>query len=932
MQLDMQSYIFTEIEQKWQNRWKAQKSITDRNLLTAKNIPKYYMLNMFPYPSGSGLHVGHYVGYIASDIVCRYYKHIGYHVMNPMGFDAFGLPAEQHAIQTGQHPAVTTQKNIAKYITQLDQIGLDFDWDQSVNTSEPAYYKWTQWIFLQMFNSWYHTATQKASPIETLIDEFACHGNTKVEAACDDHTPIFSAQEWNAFSETEKQAKLLHYRLAYLKDSIVNWCEGLGTVLANEEVKDGFSERGGYPVTRKKMKQWSLRMTAYAQRLLTDLEPLDWPLSTKEMQRNWIGKSQGAEISFRVQGERGKTITVFTTRPETIFGACFIVLAPEHPWASFMAQQRGDVELIAYIETSKNRSERNRLAETTFLSGVFLGACVIHPFTGAPLPIWVADYVLPGYGTGAIMGVPAHDKRDYTFAQSFDLLTLPVIESTILIEDGPYELPEGTMINSDFLNGLSVAEAAEKVMEKLTQKRIGKYKINYRLQDPIFSRQRYWGEPFPIYYKEDGLPYALSPDQLPLLLPAVSSYKPNQSGVPPLGNASNWSTPEGYPLDLHTMPGWAGSSWYFLRYMDPHNQETFLSREKEAYWKGVDCYIGGAEHATGHLLYARFWTKVLYDLDYIHISEPFPKLLHQGLIQQVTAIVYRLKDKNVFVSAGLIAKYDIVPIYIPIAFVEKGVVDIKALKTWHPDFADARFLLEEGKYICGGKMEKMSKSKYNVVEPEQIIAQYGADALRLYLMFLGPLEQSKPWDLSGIEGVSRFLNKVWRFVHHAKNAHAATALPPNQAMIKIIHKTIKKVTESIKKCSFNTAISSLMICLNNLSSLETVPLAIVENFILLLDPFAPHMAAELWESIGKTSNLAEVSFPVWNEAYLEEKSFEYAIAINGKVRTKMVFNHDASPMAIEKAALANQVIQKWLAGKSTKNVVVVPKKMVNIVV
>ncbi|WP_342264930.1 leucine--tRNA ligase [Cardinium endosymbiont of Philonthus spinipes] len=926
----MQPYIFTEIEKKWQNRWKTQKSMIDRSSFIVKNVPKYYILNMFPYPSGSGLHVGHYMGYVASDILSRYYKHSGYHVMNPMGFDAFGLPAEQHAIQTGQHPAITTAKNIEKYIAQLDQVALDFDWDQSVNTSEPAYYKWTQWIFLQMFNGWYNTATQKASPIETLIQEFDGQGNTKVQAACDEHTPIFSAEEWNAFSETEKQAKLLHYRLAYLKDSTVNWCEALGTVLANEEVKDGVSERGGYPVVRKKMKQWSLRMTAYAERLLADLEGLDWPLSTKEMQRNWLGKSQGAEITFRVQGQRGETITVFTTRPETIFGACFIALAPEHPWASFMAQQTGDAELTAYIEQAKNRSERSRLAEATFLSGVFVGACVIHPFTGAPLPIWVADYVLASYGSGAIMGVPAHDKRDYIFAQSFDLLILPVIESTMLVEDGPYEAPTGRMINSDFLNGFSVPEAAEKVMQQLTQKRIGRHKVNYRLQDPIFSRQRYWGEPFPIYYKENGLPYALAQDQLPLVLPEVSSYKPNKSGAPPLGNALNWSTPEGYPLDLHTMPGWAGSSWYFLRYMDPHNAEAFLSKEKAAYWKGVDFYIGGAEHATGHLLYARFWTKLLYDLGYIDINEPFPKLLHQGMIQQLTAIVYRLKEQNIFVSAGLISKYEVIPMYVPITFVEKGVLDLKALKNWRPEFADAGFLLEEGKYICGGKIEKMSKSKYNVVDPDRVIAEYGADALRLYLMFLGPLEQSKPWDLSGIEGASRFLNKAWRFVHHAKVSWATAE--PTHEMVKIIHQTIKKVTESIQKCSFNTAISSLMICLNRLSTFEKVTQSMVENFILLLEPFAPYMAAELWEMIGNTGNITEVAFPLWNETYLEEKSFEYAIAVNGKVRTKMVFNYDASSMAIEKAVLANGVIQKWIGGKSPKNVVVVPNKMVNVVV
>lgn len=926
----MEPYNFTSIEQKWQRKWNDQKAAIQATYPTT-NAPKYYMLTMFPYPSGSGLHVGHHTGYVASDIITRYHKHRGYHVINPMGFDAFGLPAEQYAIQTGQHPAITTENNIKKYTEQLKQVGLYFDWDRAVNTSDPTYYKWTQWIFLQLFNAWYNKSTQKAETIDTLIQAFERNGNSRVHAACDEETTLFSAEAWCTFSETEKQAKLLHYRLAYLKDSIVNWCESLGTVLANEEIKDGISERGGYPVIRKKMKQWSLRMTAYAERLLVDLDALDWPLSTKEMQRNWIGRSEGAAITFRVQGQRDQTITVFTSRPETIFGACFIALAPEHPWVRLMAEKTKDQTLIAYIEQAKNRTDRSRLVESQFLGGIFAGACVIHPFTGAPLSIWVADYVLPQYGTGAIMGVPAHDSRDYIFAQSFDLLALPVIESDMLLEDGPYEEPQGTMINSDFLNGLSVPEACEKAIQKLTEKRIGKHKVCYKLHDPIFSRQRYWGEPLPIYYKEDGLPYALSEDQLPLVLPEVTSYLPNKSGAPPLGNALNWSTPEGYPLDLTTMPGWAGSSWYFLRYMDPHNPTVFLSKKKEAYWNGVDFYIGGAEHATGHLLYARFWTKLLYDLGFIHMKEPFTKLFHQGMIQSFSAFVYRVKDSNTFVSFNLKGDYDVVPMHAPIAFVKKQILDTEAFKAWRPDFVDADFILEEGKYICGSKMEKMSKSKHNVINPDAVIAQYGADALRLYLMFLGPLDQSKPWDLSGIEGVSRFLNKVWRFVHHAKATWTDTAIPSSESTLKIIHRTIKKVAQDIERCSFNTAISSLMICLNELTDAKEVDKSIVKSFILLLEPFAPYIAAELWEIIGAQSAITTEDFPTWDQVYLEEKRFNYPIAINGKVRTKILFDHDTPHTVIEKEVLANTVIQKWLGGKSPKKVVIVQNKMVNLV-
>ncbi|MDD9140080.1 MAG: leucine--tRNA ligase [Candidatus Cardinium sp.] len=924
----MRAYNFTLIEEKWQNIWQKQQETIPHE--PSHYARKYYVLNMFPYPSGSGLHVGHYTGYVASDIIARYYKHKGYHVMNPMGFDSFGLPAEQYAIQTGQHPAITTEKNISKYKRQFRQMGLDFDWDRQINTSEPTYYKWTQWIFLQLFNAWYNNTTQKAEPIETLLQAFTSNGNHTVEAACDEDTPLFSAQEWNAFTASEQQAKLLHYRLAYLKYSMVNWCETLGTVLANEEVKNGFSEIGGYPVTRKKMKQWSLRMTAYAERLLEDLSSLDWPLPTKEMQRNWIGRSKGAEITFSVQGASDQTIKVFTTRPETIFGACFIALAPEHPFASFIANTTGDTILIDYIHKARNQSDRNRLADPTTLSGMFLSAYAIHPFTGARLPIWVADYVLPNYGTAAIMGVPAHSRQDYLFAQSFKLPSLPVIKSDNSLESEPYEGTEGKLINASFLNGLSVPMAFASIIQELVRKKIGKYKINYKVRDPIFSRQRYWGEPFPIYYKEDGLPYALSEDQLPLVLPEVSSYQPNKSGEPPLSNALNWTTPEGYPLELTTMPGWAGSSWYFLRYMDAHNANDLVSKAEEEYWSPVDCYIGGAEHATAHLLYARFWTKVLYDLGHIRRKEPFNKLFHQGMILNLSALAYRIKDKNEFVSFHLKESYDVVGIHVPIKFVHNHILDIKALKKWRPEFADATFILEDGKYICGSKMEKMSKSKHNVVNQERVIAQYGADALRLYLMFLGPLEESKPWDLAGIEGCSRFLHKIWRFVHYAQDSWTTTECINAKEITKTMHQTIQKVTEAIQRCSFNTAISSLMICLNKLSAHKKVKKSIVENFILLLEPFAPYIATELWEIIGK-GNIRTFPFPDWDKAYLVETSYAYPVAINGKIRTKIIFDCPTPDTIIEREVLMDAVIQKWLSGKTVKKVIIIPRKMINIV-
>jgi len=926
----MEPYNFIVIEEKWKKIWKEGSKPSISAQITHPH--KYYILNMFPYPSGSGLHVGHYLGYIASDIVARYHKHNGYHVINPMGFDAFGLPAEQYAIQTGQHPAITTKTNINKYIEQFQQIGLDFDWDRKIDTSDPSYYKWTQWIFLEMFNAWYNHATQRAEPIATLIQAFEKAGNKEVQAACDPGTPIFSAEAWKNFSPSEQQELLLRHRLAYLKDSMVNWCEALGTVLANEEVKDGFSERGGYPVVRKQMKQWSLRMTAYAERLLSGLDKLDWPRSTKEMQRHWIGFSPGAEINFRIQGQSNKFITIFTTRPETIFGACFIAIAPEHPWADFIAHKIGDRDLIQYIQASKNKTERSRLElSMSSISGRFTSTCVIHPFTGAPLPIWIADYVLPNYGTAAIMGVPAHDAKDYMFAQFFELLALPVITSNLLLEEGPYEGKEGVMVNSAFLNGLSVDIASERIIQELVRKNIGRYQVHYKLKDPVFSRQRYWGEPFPIYYKEDGLPYALSADQLPLVLPEVSSYKPNPSGKPPLSNALNWTTAEGYPLEQTTMPGWAGSSWYFLRYMDPYNADTFVSKEQEAYWKEVDCYIGGAEHATGHLLYARFFTKVLHDLGHIHVQEPFLKLFHQGMIQNESALVYKVKDKNTFISFGLIHEHDVVAIYVPIAFVQDHVLDIAAFQAWRSEYADAEFLLEAGKYICGSKLEKMSKSKHNVVNPDELIAKYGADSLRLYIMFLGPLDQSKPWDLHGIEGCHRFLKKAWNFLQNAQSQGFHTESEISQDVHKIMHQTIKNVTESIERYSFHTAISSLMICLNRLSSQEKVAQQVVAQFMLLLEPFAPHIAAEMWDRMGYKEPIQTAAFPRWDPAYLAVDSYDYPVAINGKVRTTMTFSKDTSDALIEQEVLNNAMVQKWVGEKPIQKLIIIPNKMINIV-
>lgn len=924
----MTPYNFQAIERKWQQYWEEQQTYrTDTN----PRNPKFYILDMFPYPSGEGLHVGHPLGYIATDIIARYKRSKGYAVLHPMGFDAFGLPAEQYAIQTGQHPTITTAKNIQRYQQQLQQVGLSYDWDRAVTTSDPSYYKWTQWIFIQLFNSWYDTRLQQARPIQDLIAIFEQEGNQQVQASCDKNVSSFTAEQWQAMDNFTQQQHLLAYRLAFLENTVVNWCPELGTVLANEEVKEGLSERGGYPVIRKQMRQWSLRITAYADRLLAGLDDLHWPISSKEMQRNWIGKSVGAEIKF-VTASNGQqqAITIFTTRPDTIFGVTFLVLSPEHPLATTICTLAQKASLESYITTAMNRSERDRLATAHQVTGVFTGAYALHPFTQAPIPIWVSDYVLVGYGTGAIMGVPAHDSRDYAFAQQFQLPIIQVIAGGD-IRQAAYEGKEGNLINSDFLNGLSIQAATQKVINKLTALQAGTSKVTYRLRNAVFSRQRYWGEPFPIYYQE-GLPYTLPAAELPLKLPSLTSYKPTLTGEPPLGNAPNWKTKEGCPLELNTMPGWAGSSWYFLRYMDPHNPQQLVSPAAQAYWQAVDLYVGGAEHITGHLLYARFWTQFLYDLGYINVKEPFQQLIHQGMIQGKSSLVYRIKGTNQFASYNLRQDYETTPMHVAINLVDKNdVLQIEAFKKWRPDLQDATFILEKGQYICGSEVEKMSKSKYNTITPDQVIAQYGADTLRLYTMFLGPIDQAKPWDMHGIEGVFRFLVKVWR-LFHPRQETTFTTETPSPATHKIIHQTIKKVSEDIERHSFNTAISNLMICVNELTALQCTNKEILQQLALLLAPFAPHLAEELWQLLGHTSSITQEPFPAYEAAYLQEESYEYPVAVNGKVRAKITFALTIDQQEIKAAILTHGSIQKWIQGQSIKNIIIVPHKMINIVI
>jgi leucyl-tRNA synthetase len=934
-------YNFREIEQKWQGYWTDHK--TYQTAIDSQR-PKYYVLDMFPYPSGAGLHVGHPLGYIASDIFARYKRLNGFNVLHPMGYDAYGLPAEQYAIQTGQHPAITTSKNIARYREQLDKIGFCFDWSREVRTCEPEYYKWTQWAFTRMFGSYYDTEAQQARPIEALIAHFEQNGSAGIHAAQSKELE-FTAEAWRSMSEVEQQQTLMNYRIAYLGETIVNWCPQLGTVLANDEVVGGVSERGGYPVEQKLMRQWCLRVSAYAQRLLDGLEVIDWSDSLKETQRNWIGRSEGTEMEFHV-ADSDVTFTIFTTRADTIFGVTFMVLAPESAYVQQVTTEGQRAEVEAYLEAIKHKTERERQAEHA-VTGVFSGAYAINPLTGAKIPIWISEYVLAGYGTGAIMAVPAHDSRDYAFARHFNLPIIPLIEGADVSESS-YDAKEGIMINSSNgelnLNGLTVKESIAATKKYVTAKGIGRVKVNYRLRDAIFSRQRYWGEPFPVYYKE-GMPYMIPADKLPLELPEVSDFKPTETGEPPLGHATMWAWNEAegcvvskelidgkniFPLELCTMPGFAGSSAYYLRYTDPRNHEALVSREANEYWQNVDLYLGGSEHATGHLIYSRFWNKFLHDLGITVCEEPFKKLVNQGMIQGRSNFVYRIKETNTFVSLGLKDQYDTTPIHVDVNIVTNDVLDVEAFKAWRPEYADAEFILEEGKYICGWAVEKMSKSMFNVVNPDDIVEKYGADTLRLYEMFLGPIEQSKPWDTAGIDGSFRFLKKFWGLYFKGED-WAVTEEQPSAASLKSLHKLIKKVTGDIESFSYNTAIPAFMIAVSELAQQKCACRAILEPMVILIAPFAPHIAEELWHRLGHDTTVGDAAWPKWNEQYLVESEVNYPISFSGKVRLKMSFPADTPVAEVEAQVLANADVQKWMNGQTPKKVIVVPGRIVNIV-
>jgi leucyl-tRNA synthetase len=924
----MAEYNFREIEKKWQGKWKDQGTYTAE---IDPLRPKFYSLDMFPYPSGAGLHVGHPLGYIASDIVSRFKLLKGFNVLHPMGYDSFGLPAEQYAIQTGQHPAVTTEQNITRYTEQLKNIGFAFDWNREVRTSDPAYYKWTQWIFMQLFNSYYDQEADKALSIASLVARFEKEGNSSVNAVCDEGTPSFTAEDWKGYPETQKQQLLLHYRLTFLAETTVNWCPALGTVLSNDEVKEGFSERGGHPVERKKMMQWSMRITAYADRLLKGLDGLDWSEPIKEMQRNWIGKSIGAEVVFDVKGSSQK-IQVFTTRVDTIYGVTFLSLAPESDLAAELItdDQRQNAE--AYIQQAKNRSERERMSDVKTISGAFTGSYAINPFNGEEIPVWVADYVLAGYGTGAVMAVPAHDERDYNFAKHFGLEIRQVIEGSM--ENGSFPGKTGTIINSGMISGLSVKEAMAKCIAFLEERKIGHGKIQYRMRDAIFTRQRYWGEPLPVYFK-NGLPYLIEEKDLPLVLPEVDKYLPTEDGDAPLGRAKNWNyqTAEGeFPLERSTMPGWAGSSWYFFRYTDPKNEKSLADKEKTDYWGAVDLYIGGSEHATGHLLYSRFWAKFLYDIGSVSIEEPFQKMINQGMIQGRSNFVYRIKGSNTFVSHGLREQHDTSAMHVDVNIVNNDQLNLDKFKSWRPDLATAEFILEDGKYYCGAEVEKMSKSKYNVVNPDDIIERYGADTLRLYEMFLGPLEQFKPWNTNGIDGVYKFLRKVWNLYHPANGGFAVSDAPASKEELKALHKAIKKMEEDMANYSFNTSVSSFMICVNELTALGCNKREVLEPLAILISPYAPHIAEELWSLLGHNASITRAAFPEFREEYLVESNFEYPVMINGKLRAKLDLPLTLTVPEIEKAALTDAQVQKWLEGKSPKKVIIVPGKIVNLVV
>ena len=918
-------YNFKEIEKKWQAYWAANHTFKAE---IDNSKPKYYVLDMFPYPSGAGLHVGHPLGYIASDIYSRYKRLCGFNVLHPMGYDAFGLPAEQYAIQTGQHPAVTTEKNIARYREQMDRIGFSYDWSREVRTCDPEYYKWTQWAFLQMFGSWYDNVQQKARPVEELEALFAANGNAGVDAACGD-VENFTAEQWNAFTEAEKSAVLMQYRIAYQGETAVNWCPALGTVLANDEVKEGYSVRGGHPVEQKKMTQWQLRVSAYAGRLLEDLEDLDWTDSLKDMQRNWIGKSQGAEMVFKVNnGSQDYDMTIFTTRADTVFGVTFMVLAPESEWVEILTTPEQKEAVEEYLVQAKKKTERERMTETKKVSGVFSGSYAVNPLTGDKVPVWISEYVLAGYGTGAIMAVPAHDSRDYAFARHFNLPVIPLIEGCDVSESS-FDAKEGIMCNSGFLNGMTVKEAIPAAIDYVEAHGIGRRKVNYRLRDAIFSRQRYWGEPFPVYFK-DGIATPMPLDKLPLELPEVDKFLPTETGEPPLGRAADW-TFDGYPVELSTMPGFAGSSAYYLRYMDPHNSEALVGTEADEYWRDVDLYIGGTEHATGHLIYSRFWNKFLFDLGYVCEKEPFRKLINQGMIQGRSNFVYRIINTNTFVSLGLKDQYETTEIHVDVNIVHNDRLDIEAFRNWMPDFANAEFILEDGEYICGWAVEKMSKSMFNVVNPDMICDTYGADTLRLYEMFLGPLEQSKPWDTKGIDGVNRFLKKVWRMFYD-RNGLIVTDEKATADELKALHKLIGKVRTDIESFSFNTAVSAFMIAVNELTDLKCSKKEILEPLVVLLSPFAPHISEELWEALGHAESITYAAFPEYVEAYTIENNCTYAVSFNGKTRFTVELPLDMPREEVDAHVRSLEQTAKYVGEGNIVKVIVVPGKIVNIVV
>ena len=948
-------YNFRDIEKKWQQKWVENKTY---KVVEDKNKQKFYVLNMFPYPSGAGLHVGHPLGYIASDIYARYKRLKGFNVLNPMGYDAYGLPAEQYAIQTGQHPEVTTKKNIARYREQLDKIGFSFDWDREVRTCDPHYYHWTQWAFEHMFNSYYDNRLQKAQPISELIRHFEEEGTLDLDVAQGEEL-MFSARDWMSMDELEQQEKLMNYRIAYLGETMVNWCPGLGTVLANDEVVNGVSERGGYPVVQKLMKQWCLRVSAYAQRLLDGLETINWSDSIKETQKNWIGRSEGTEVVFKsltpdANGEKEGHFTIFTTRADTMFGVSFMVLAPESELVPELTSAAQKAEVDEYLEYVKKRTELERMSDRK-VTGVFSGSYAINPFTGDRIPIWISEYVLAGYGTGAIMAVPAHDSRDYAFAKHFNLPIIPLIEGADVSEES-FDAKEGIVTNSPAagkesldgfsLNGLTIKEAIAATKKFVTEKGIGRVKVNYRLRDAIFSRQRYWGEPFPVYYK-NGMPYMVPEECLPLELPEIDKYEPTETGEPPLGRAKIWAWNEAerkvvdkslvddknvFPLELNTMPGFAGSSAYYLRYMDPHNDEALVGKEADEYWKNVDLYVGGTEHATGHLIYSRFWNKFLFDINCSCKDEPFEKLINQGMIQGRSNFVYRVNSDDhskapVFVSLGLKDQYETTPIHVDVNIVHADMLDIEAFKAWRPEYKDAEFILEDGAYKCGWAVEKMSKSMFNVVNPDDIVEQYGADTLRLYEMFLGPVEASKPWDTNGIDGCFRFLKKFWK-LYQQENLDDAE---PSKDSLKSIHKLIKKVTGDIEQFSYNTAISAFMICVNELGQQKCTNRELLKKMIVLIAPFAPHMAEELWEQMGGQGSVCDAEWPAWEESYLVENEVQLTVSFNGKARFQMTFPADATKEDIEKAALADERSQHYIDGKTIVKIIVVPKKIINIV-